>query len=848
MSCTGISRFNRGISSNLILTGYILQSNPPGRAFWNIETNDYAACPNFSTIETNIITTEDLQEWDIKETGVKGRYVIYTTSADIDLFWGLTNGRRETQITLRDNPNTPSNQWELKDVSLWGVVGSLRANLADLREEQVGLQGEYAKLRGEHTELQDTHTKLQNEHMKLRDEYKKLQEHGKDPETKKLTFSWGGGGDVAIDLGNDAELFSCPPGQMHKRPYTPGNSDKRTVISLKRIIITGGYLVLPVSPNNRSKISTQASSTRSRRSNLSLPFTVDDEQHPLVALPTWWGGVDQYFKFSGSVLDAVDHFFNYVNLLDCRNLDFSSTITLAALPPTTTTNTPHPTTTHAHHPLLPASPSSPSQSARKDKVQAIALRSLVGCAPGAVIGWVGVGVWRSRRKMRNWMDVYVSQPGPFDEQADLDPYQAETLQANDNEEDKDTVHPRVCGSRGPSHAHRRERASLMSSTANIISTCGGGFLEAPQLSREPTRTAFSTSPNSTTPMPTPTVNTRSGNKRPVMSPAPTVFSSTASSYEYDIDGDEDDGDGGMGKKRGLLEKLKRWTGGNAYFPVADVGGRVGGKTRGRTPELEAGVLHDSPHQSLPHSDWYKSITHEQETSSLARAETTATNTTTTSTKTLDRGYGRGRAYSDVTIQLPVPAFAVPTNDADRDTYTTLPSRGQVTGANTRIGGMRRGVALVDPPVPVRQGYGLRLQDSVAMLDAPYSPDKAESGMVSQDNEEAPSSSNATTGQNKPRTVMVTGKCLDGRRKLKSTRRRGGGSTTANLVRDKTLPTPPAPPTPAAGMLTSTPTPTPRAVDRVLTRKTPGGARGVRVRGFRDSESAAGGYGMEVDSQ
>ncbi|TDL13407.1 hypothetical protein BD410DRAFT_462014 [Rickenella mellea] len=66
----------------------------------NIETNDYAAVRNFSVIEENIITTEFMQPWDVKETGFKGRYVIYSTAASIDLYWGLTDGQLGTLVGL----------------------------------------------------------------------------------------------------------------------------------------------------------------------------------------------------------------------------------------------------------------------------------------------------------------------------------------------------------------------------------------------------------------------------------------------------------------------------------------------------------------------------------------------------------------------------------------------------------------------------------------------------------------------------------------------------------------------------------------------------------------------------
>ncbi|TDL21083.1 hypothetical protein BD410DRAFT_829282 [Rickenella mellea] len=90
---------------------------------------------------------------------------------------------------------------------------------------------------------------------------------------------------------------------------------------------------------------------------------------------------------------------------------------------------------------------------------------------------------------------------------------------------------------------------------------GGGCLQPPNLSREPTRMAFTSFPNSM--VPNPIANAVTETKRPVMTPAPTIFPSTASSYDYELDGDEevyesarllraedtDNGHGNDGKKR-----------------------------------------------------------------------------------------------------------------------------------------------------------------------------------------------------------------------------------------------------------------------------------------------------------
>ncbi|TDL21084.1 hypothetical protein BD410DRAFT_868470 [Rickenella mellea] len=128
----------------------------------NIETNRYAACTNFPMIDETIIATQELQQWDIKESGFKGRYVIYTTSGSIELFWGLPNGHRHTLICLRDRPNNPANQWEIRTVDSWKVVGQLRANITHLRNV-------HAELSDEYEQLYDNHTSLLAEHTSLRD-------------------------------------------------------------------------------------------------------------------------------------------------------------------------------------------------------------------------------------------------------------------------------------------------------------------------------------------------------------------------------------------------------------------------------------------------------------------------------------------------------------------------------------------------------------------------------------------------------------------------------------------------------------------------------------------------------
>ncbi|TDL21085.1 hypothetical protein BD410DRAFT_829283 [Rickenella mellea] len=133
----------------------------------NIENDYYAASSNFPAIGENIFTTKELHQWDIKETGVKGRYVICTTASGTEQFWGLADGWLDTPISLQAKPNTTSNQWKLNKAESWTVACALRA-------ERAYLQNEYAKIWHEHTELQNEHTRLRHKHTKLRDKHTKL--------------------------------------------------------------------------------------------------------------------------------------------------------------------------------------------------------------------------------------------------------------------------------------------------------------------------------------------------------------------------------------------------------------------------------------------------------------------------------------------------------------------------------------------------------------------------------------------------------------------------------------------------------------------------------------------------
>ncbi|TDL13908.1 hypothetical protein BD410DRAFT_846528 [Rickenella mellea] len=138
----------------------------------NIETKDYAASPNFPAIEEDIITARNLHQWDVKETAIKGKYVIYTNRAKTDLFWGLTDGQLLTPISLRNKPNTQA------------------ANLQNVATILLGknrmLQDENTKLQDEHTKLQDEHTKLQDEHTKLRDGAERLNEDVRQERARHL--------------------------------------------------------------------------------------------------------------------------------------------------------------------------------------------------------------------------------------------------------------------------------------------------------------------------------------------------------------------------------------------------------------------------------------------------------------------------------------------------------------------------------------------------------------------------------------------------------------------------------------------------------------------------------------
>ncbi|TDL21093.1 hypothetical protein BD410DRAFT_899134 [Rickenella mellea] len=144
----------------------------------NFLTNDYAASTTFPLKSDAIVAKQSRQQWVIKETGFKGRYVIYTTATltRIDLFWGLANDELLTPITLRDIPNNPSNQWVLTKVvsrkQLEEETLQLRATLAELREENVKFRDSvdlWKNAQQETFQLRATVSELREENKKLRD-------------------------------------------------------------------------------------------------------------------------------------------------------------------------------------------------------------------------------------------------------------------------------------------------------------------------------------------------------------------------------------------------------------------------------------------------------------------------------------------------------------------------------------------------------------------------------------------------------------------------------------------------------------------------------------------------------
>ncbi|TDL18610.1 hypothetical protein BD410DRAFT_494544 [Rickenella mellea] len=56
-------------------------------------------------------------QWVVRETGIKGKYVIFSTSTP-DLYWGLKDDGLGTQVTMQPVPTNDSNQWifDLRDV------------------------------------------------------------------------------------------------------------------------------------------------------------------------------------------------------------------------------------------------------------------------------------------------------------------------------------------------------------------------------------------------------------------------------------------------------------------------------------------------------------------------------------------------------------------------------------------------------------------------------------------------------------------------------------------------------------------------------------------------------------
>ncbi|TDL21042.1 hypothetical protein BD410DRAFT_899108 [Rickenella mellea] len=155
----------------------------------NIGTNDYATSPTRPASDDIILTKPSRQQWVIKETGFKGRHVIYTTAANTDLFWGLADGELLTPISLRNTPNHPGNQWVLGKVSSRKELGEeivqLRAKLAELEEENrklrdgIDIQAEIERREHENHQLRGNLAKLQAENTKLCDSVEFLREGAK---------------------------------------------------------------------------------------------------------------------------------------------------------------------------------------------------------------------------------------------------------------------------------------------------------------------------------------------------------------------------------------------------------------------------------------------------------------------------------------------------------------------------------------------------------------------------------------------------------------------------------------------------------------------------------------------
>ncbi|TDL21037.1 hypothetical protein BD410DRAFT_840759 [Rickenella mellea] len=163
----------------------------------NMGTNDYAACTIQPGIDDIIVNRRTRYPWTIKETGFKGKYVIYTTAASNELFWGLPNDELSTPISLRDKPNHPSNQWVLTKVPSLGELeeetNQWRRKFAELREENTKLResidiskadAERERERHEQAELQLTAKLrgLQEGNTKLRDSIDQLKADARERE------------------------------------------------------------------------------------------------------------------------------------------------------------------------------------------------------------------------------------------------------------------------------------------------------------------------------------------------------------------------------------------------------------------------------------------------------------------------------------------------------------------------------------------------------------------------------------------------------------------------------------------------------------------------------------------
>ncbi|TDL15348.1 hypothetical protein BD410DRAFT_796457 [Rickenella mellea] len=77
----------------------------------SLSKDTYAIGPAVPKLGDAIVAKQEEQHWEIKETGVKTRYVI-SRDAYQSLFWGLRSKEIGTQVTLRPHPTNSNNQWK----------------------------------------------------------------------------------------------------------------------------------------------------------------------------------------------------------------------------------------------------------------------------------------------------------------------------------------------------------------------------------------------------------------------------------------------------------------------------------------------------------------------------------------------------------------------------------------------------------------------------------------------------------------------------------------------------------------------------------------------------------------